>query len=392
MAKVNLTRGVHPNTSALMNVLAALGVTAPHTGKPFSEALLLGIGGGLGAGYILWEFKAHGSPNIVMGFSNRWNYAPEHLSTLCSRINTEPVLLEAGGVKAAAANLQSAIDEGVPVVVWVDKAHMPHQQLPESLKGYCIHLVGVYGEDGDSILVDDLTGSLFRVPKDVFAAGRARIGSDKNRILRVTPPKQIDLEAAVMAGINDHLEHLGRDSESFSLPVYKKWAKLLTDPKNKKGWPTVFQSRNGLYPTLRSIYEGVLLDGTDGAGLRGMYADFLDEAAGIMHNPALKEAAAAYRDVAAKWRAFGNAALSAAVFAETRDLMNQRYSLYQQGKQDEMRSVSARLENLMGEFNTDFPLDDAAVNALFAELQDHLEGIYEGEVAARDQLSITSYE
>ncbi len=392
MAKVNLTRGVHPNTSALMNVLAAQGVTAPHTGKPFSEALLLGIGGGLGAGYILWEFKEHQSATIVMGFLNRWNYTAEHLSTLCSRIGTTPIVQETAGAKAAAANLQSALDDGIPVVVWVDKAHLPHHQLPESLKGHSVYMVGVYGTEDDAFLVDDLAGRLFHVQKDVFAAGRARIGSDKNRILRVTPPEQIDLEAAVMAGINGHLEHLGRDSESFSLPVYKKWAKMMTDTRNKKGWPTVFKSRVGLYSTLRSIYEGVLLDGTDGAALRGIYADFLDEAAGILNKPAMKETAGAYRDVAAKWRAFGNAALPGDAFAETRDLLNQRYRLYQQGKQDEMRVVSARLENLMGEFNTDFPLDDKAVNALFADLQNHLEGIYAGEVAARDQLSVTSYE
>jgi len=391
MTNVKLMRGVHPNTSSLMNVLAALGVTAPHTGKPFSEALLLGIGGGLGAGYILWEFKAHGSPNIVMGFSNRWNYSAERLTVLSKRINAQPEVMETSGVKAAAANLQSAIDDGVPVVVWVDKAHLPYQQLPDSLKGTTVHMVGVHGMDGDYVIVDDVADHLQRVPVDIFAAGRARIGSDKNRILRVTPPKQIDLEAAVMAGINDHLEHLGRDSESFSLPVYKKWAKMLTDTKNKKGWPTVFKARLGLYPTLRSIFEAVTLDGTDGAGLRSIFADFLDEAAGILNKPAIKETAGAYRDVAAKWQAFANAALAADVFAETRDLMQKRYQYLHEVKQDKMRPVSDRLEVIMAEFNKDFPLDEAAVNALFADLQEHLEGVYEAEVAARDQLSVTSY-
>ena len=35
------------------------GPARPHTGQPLSEAMVLGAGGGLGAGYILWEFKAH---------------------------------------------------------------------------------------------------------------------------------------------------------------------------------------------------------------------------------------------------------------------------------------------------------------------------------------------
>ena len=51
---------MHPDTAAVANVLAHHGVVAGHTGEPLSEAMVLGIGGGLGAGYILWEFEAHG--------------------------------------------------------------------------------------------------------------------------------------------------------------------------------------------------------------------------------------------------------------------------------------------------------------------------------------------
>jgi len=59
--------GVHPETAAVNNILAFHGVTAPHTGKPFTEALLLGIGGGLGSMFILWEFEKHDYPSIVLG-------------------------------------------------------------------------------------------------------------------------------------------------------------------------------------------------------------------------------------------------------------------------------------------------------------------------------------
>lgn len=44
--------GVHPETAALANVLAANQIVAPHTGRPFSEAMLFGISGGLGMGYM----------------------------------------------------------------------------------------------------------------------------------------------------------------------------------------------------------------------------------------------------------------------------------------------------------------------------------------------------
>ena len=51
-----LRGGLHPDTAAIANVLA-------HHGADVSEAMVLGAGGGLGAGYILWEFEAHQQPH-----------------------------------------------------------------------------------------------------------------------------------------------------------------------------------------------------------------------------------------------------------------------------------------------------------------------------------------
>ena len=383
--------GKHPNTAALKNVLAAQDVNAPHTTQPFSEAMLLGIGGGLGAGYILWEFKAHESAIIVLGFRNRWNYPTEHLSNLCERIGAKVTIQETSARKAADANLQQALGTGKPVIAWVDKAHLPHQQLPEALQGYGTYVVGVHGADNGNILVDDLADSLFAVPRDVFAAGRGRIGSDKNRLMLVENPAAIDLEAAIKQGIEDQLEHLGRDSESFSLPVYRKWAKLMTDSKNKKGWPVVFNSRKGLYSTLRSVYEGIALDGTDGCGLRGLYADFLEEASSVLGKAAFKDAAAQYREAATKWTELAEAALPDAVptFKETKALLVKRYEYLKQNKSDEMRGVVSKLDHLQADLNADFPMSDGAVSDLFADLQRKLSAVFDSETSALEALQQT---
>ena len=69
-----LTGGVHPDTHAIAGVLANRGLLDPHSGRPLSEAMVLGVGGGLGAGYILWEFKAHDLRSLVLGFRNSWQY------------------------------------------------------------------------------------------------------------------------------------------------------------------------------------------------------------------------------------------------------------------------------------------------------------------------------
>ena len=49
--------GINPATSALRIMLAAAGVTNPVTKQPFSEAMLLGIAGGLGAGVAVYLFQ-----------------------------------------------------------------------------------------------------------------------------------------------------------------------------------------------------------------------------------------------------------------------------------------------------------------------------------------------
>src|SRR5687767_11796816 len=108
--------GTHPETASLTNVLAAQGVKAPHTHQPFTEAMLLGIGGGLGAGYILWEFKEHRTEHsakvLVFGWQNRWQYPMQYYENLCSRINMKAVFHDTGSQKAAAQHLDDALNAG----------------------------------------------------------------------------------------------------------------------------------------------------------------------------------------------------------------------------------------------------------------------------------------
>ena len=250
--------GVHPETAALANTLAALGVTAPHTGQPFTEAMLLGLGGGLGAGYILWEFKPHNAKVLVLGFRARWQYPIAYYQALCDRIAVGASFLETGQRSTADKQLRAAVERGVPAIAWVDRAHLPYLQLPEALKGHIGHLVAVCGlDDLQASSVDDLAQRPFRVAHETFADARARIGSYNNRLLLVEPPSQaIELRGAIMAGLRSCVEHLSQPSDLFSLPAIRKWAKRMTDTKNAKGWPVLFKDGRGLYGTLDLALRG----------------------------------------------------------------------------------------------------------------------------------------
>ena len=49
--------GQHHASTMLAHLLAQAGVRAPHTGEPFSEAMLAGLAGGIGFMYAVFEYK-----------------------------------------------------------------------------------------------------------------------------------------------------------------------------------------------------------------------------------------------------------------------------------------------------------------------------------------------
>src|SRR4051794_34009116 len=51
--------GVQHDSALLANVLRATGHQAPHTGEPWTEAMLAGLAGGIGFMYFVFEYKGH---------------------------------------------------------------------------------------------------------------------------------------------------------------------------------------------------------------------------------------------------------------------------------------------------------------------------------------------
>lgn len=384
--------GIHPETAGLANVLAAKQIVAPHTDRPYTEAMLLGIGGGLGFGYILWEFQAQSPPFkvLVLAYQNNWQYPIRFYETLCRRLGLAFSLRETGGRRAAEETLHDALARSTPAIAWVDRASMPYLQLPDTMKGHIGHFVTVCGQDGNDVLIDDLAARPFGVAAEEFAEARARIGSYKNRLLLVEGAATgIDLEAAIQEGIAFCVAHLGSDSESFSLPAIRKWARLMTDSRHKKGWPRVFHDRRGLYSTLCSLFEVIELQEAPG-GLRGLYADFLREAAPVINKPGLNEPADLYTALATQWHTLAEETLPDAVpqFKRAKHLLRERHDVLLRGGDAwrDTRPLTEQLGALRTECNLNFPLGDEEVAALLATLQTRLNAIYRAEVEARESL------
>jgi len=114
--------GLHPETATIANILASQGVVSGLSGEPLTEAAILAIGGGLGAGYILWEFKGHGAPTLTLGFRNQWQYPsiPGWTGKTLERLGVEPDVHETSGARTARETLDTRLDQGAPVIASVD--------------------------------------------------------------------------------------------------------------------------------------------------------------------------------------------------------------------------------------------------------------------------------
>lgn len=303
-----LRGGVHGDTAALANVLANLGVVAPHTGEPLTEAMVLGVGGGLGAGYILWEFDSHQfrSRVLTLGFRRLWQYPDRWARQTAERLGLHAEVHETGGAKAAAAALDAQLGRGLPAIAWIDTYTLGHRGEPQWRDGYGGAPLIVYERSGDSYAIDDLSTTRELVSAERLAAARDRVGSYKHRLITIDPERiELDLRPAVEEGPRLQVEHLSERSDSFSLPAWRKWARMTTDTKNRKGWPTVFA--DGL--STASLRASIYTEAAHGAHLRGLYADFLDEASGLLERESLRDAADAWRQAAACWEPIVDAAL-----------------------------------------------------------------------------------
>ena len=378
-----LRGGLHPDTAAIANVLA-------HHGTPLSEAMVLGTGGGLGAGYILWEFQAHGARVVVLGFRNQWQYPGRWAAKTLERLGVPFELHETGGARGAVERLDAALAAGRPALATIDRQEIGYWHLPPHLSGHGGYPVVVHGADGDRFRIDDRNFAPLSVTRERLAAARARVVSYKHRLVVIEPGAEISANRqrdAARAGLADAAEHLAARSDSFGLPAWRKWSRMLVDERNKKAWPRVFADPTGLVEALLSTYAGVEPVGAYGGHLRGLYADFLDEAAALLEEPRLTGAATAWRTAAALWHELAELALPLDVpeYAELRaGLAAVHESVVARGDAGaaEAAAAAARLWELRKRLRAAPPVEPDRA-ALSAALRD----IHAAEVAAAAMLA-----
>ena len=389
-----LRGGLHPETATLANVLANQGVVSGLTGEPLTEAAILGIGGGLGAGYILWEFKSHGAPVLTLGFRNQWQYPwiPGWTGKTLERLGIEADVHQTGGAKGAREALDARLDAGEPVIASVDLQEMGTRGQPDARSGIYGHTLVIAGRESDgTYLVDDRGNAPFRITPDVMAAARGRIGSFKHRILRLQttegPIPADRLRAALQAGLVDQVDHLRSGSDSFSLPAWRKWARMMTDERNAKAWPRVFADGQGLFGALLGIVEAVDANVSPWGGhLRDLYAASLDEAAVAFDRPALTDAAVAWRRAADAWNDLADSAVPSDLdgadnAVEAVETVRSAVNDGEAGR-TRVRAAADTAWEIRARYAESFPLPADRIDEILRDLGDQLTRIYQAEVDA----------
>lgn len=388
-----LRGGTHPDTAALTNSLVNAGVRAG--GKPLSEELILGIGGGLGAAYILWQFTGH-NPIITLGFRNQDQYPDRWMVKTCSRLGIEATVNETTGHVTAMRTLREALSvDGPRPLVWIDAQEIGYWHFPERFSGVAGYPVVVIDERGGRFLIDDRNTAPISVDEPTLRAARGRVSSYRNRLVTLGAPADIPLNIvvkAIEAGLEDQVRHLKSDSDSFSLPAWRKWARLVTDTKHKKGWGSVFADQKGLFGVLLTIYESIESSGFGGGSLRGLYASFLDTAADLTSRPSLSRVSGAYRDLDKQWVDLAERVTPSDVepFRRARNLIDSLHEQVLDGGDAERPAAQMTAKELwrLRDARDGGPLLDAETfEGLLQELSGDIHALYEAEHNAISELS-----
>lgn len=298
--------GINGDTAVLHNVLRFSKIKNPLTQQPFDETTINGLCGGPGFLYAVFEYKGW-PPMLTIVMRSRSMpdvYVAEGLKRLGVKF-TEKQSVSAGAARKA---LDAALSENKPAICTVDIASLPWYGLPKELAGGGPHTVAVIGKHENRAWIDDRAPRPIPIDLDALDNARARYRAAKSRLITIDgADAKFDLRKALSEAIID----TAKSYDEYAVPKsfqsncgfagLEKWRDLLTNQKDKKGWPTVLAEGPRAYAALSRLYACLQYEYTAPAGGRAWYADFLDRAADWLNRPKLRDAASAYRRAGKSW-------------------------------------------------------------------------------------------
>jgi hypothetical protein len=390
-------RARQSEAGALQAALEYLDVRAPHSGQPFTEAMLFGLGGGIGFSYFVFEYKSARVKTLTLGTritTLEESSRPQFLQTICDRIGVPMRVMQSTTTAAANRGVRQALAEGTPPIVWIDLSGAPYHFAPTAEYAAGV----VYGWTDDRILLAGRSRRPLPLRRKSFEAARSSIGVPKARAVSVQAPDRTpNLAAAVLDAVRETRDQMARGIDvgsfrgNFGLAAFEKWAGLLTDERDRKGWPRFFPAGRDLLAALLGVFIQIEMRGRGGGAFRGLYADFLEEAAEAGRRRRLKEAVEPFRLSARAWHNLARAALPNGVPAlrQLRQLTAAREALLaRQGAQglEQAGLMADQIRRLRRAAEEPFPMPAADVLDLLSDLRRRVLQIHTLEAAALQAL------
>ncbi|HSL31208.1 MAG TPA: BtrH N-terminal domain-containing protein [Anaerolineales bacterium] len=375
--------GRHWETGSIHNALALQAVKAPHTGKPFSEALLLGVSGGIAFGYFTFEYKGF-LPHVAILTRNTFNPFP----TILERLGIAQDVQQTTKPEIAEKNLRDTLESGMHPILWADQFSLPYNSLPADEPMWGMLPVLAVETDGRSVTVADRSSQPLHLSMEELTRARGRVKEDRYRLVTLDVPQPTKLAGAVHKGICQAISLFTEEPprgarDNFGFAAYEKLAEMLVNTRNKHSWERFFAPGIRMYhalagsPVQPGAYDWVnTWVSSDGAD-RGLYADFLIEAAQILNKPSLKEAAAKFRESHKLWLKFADALLpdDVPLLGESKKLIQKKHELFIKDGESalpEIKQIHTRLNELLAQSEKDFPLSREQAADLRANLRDIL--------------------
>ena len=361
----------HRASALLAHALEAQGVVAPHTGAPYTEAMVAGLAGGIGFMYFVFEYRDMPPLMTIVAQHHPQPWVPSALSRLAigftEQHSTKPA--------PALGKLRKALSAGRPAFATVDQSRLPWHGMEPGF-GNDPYVVAVAGIHDDTLLVDD--EGLNAMPAEAFAAAWSAHRKGRHHMLTIdSAEKDVDLVSAIRDALATTIAHLtgpvlGNNFDvNFGFSGMEKLGAALRDTRTKTGWPARFGSPVAFAHGVRRLYECLELEHTAPGATRPVYADFLDDAASLV-DARLREAAGLFRESGRQWSALATLALDATgALGEYAELAEQRLALlFARGSEAtaEIQQLTKRLDALIDEYAANDPLGDAGRRDLFSAM------------------------
>lgn len=310
----NSTPYSHWDSGLWTRVLAASGVRSPFTGRPFTEAMLAGLAGGIGFMLFTFEYKDLTTASAVTRF-----HPGPYTVNLLRRSGAAVHIQQTGSAELAKSRLDAALDRGVPAVVRVVRGKLPWVSEDPLADADSVD-IAVVSRNGDEYLVDDGGTRLERVGSTDLAQARNARKADKHwqghvaahREDEVDPLTRDVVRAAMLETARELLSEQAPPgvpasyAKNFGILGLQTWAGRLTDGNSKRGWPRMFgdpeRAATGM-SMLHGLLAGKRFSGP--GALRPLYAEFLAEVAALEVtgvDPAqLRDTQQQYQELGAPW-------------------------------------------------------------------------------------------